>query len=597
MADPVDARPSAARTALQLIGELAAFAALLFLTRFVLRGYLALPLDEECHIGGVAVDVLAAGIRFPPLVYVQSDYDNGSLLSGLLAAGAFSVLGRNLLALKLVTHLVSAAGAVATLWLLRGCLRDLGLTSRRARWTATAALAIGIALAPEAVTVPAMCTVGIGSPADGAAIDMLLLALFAARLRRRSALRIGVFWALVGLALHLNRATLPVIPVLALAEAALARGTPRRWLAAAGGFLVGSARDLALVAAHYGAGWGQLFGKARRHSSDFPDAFLESLWNLAESRASLLAAWLLALALGVGLLLRAWPRLRAWWRDATAPAPLTLALVVGAALMQLAALMVMAQGGFDYYTIYGYPLLMVLYALLVAWTCARAVTRWGAGAWVHPAAIAVTLVLYRPLAPAPSLETVTSLWHNQAGAACSWRLAEGFRREYDAGMAPPGRGLEEHVIARCRSLSEPAQVLDCIGGISRDLQYTYDQHVQGAPPAALAPDEARAFAYYYGVRRNGDARPCADFTDPALQADCAAAVRLDCIARGGWGNYRSAAPSGTPRCAIPPPPMDGYWSALRTSFLTTTNGIGLRVLDRREDEQFPACRAVFEDCY
>ena len=132
MADPADARPSAARTALQLIGELAAFAALLFLTRFVLRGYLALPLDEECHIGGVAVDVLAAGIRFPPLVYVQSDYDNGSLLSGLLAAGAFSVLGRNLLALKLVTHLVSAAGAVATLWLLRGCLRDLGLTSRRA---------------------------------------------------------------------------------------------------------------------------------------------------------------------------------------------------------------------------------------------------------------------------------------------------------------------------------------------------------------------------------------------------------------------------------------------------------------------------------
>jgi hypothetical protein len=43
--------------------------------------------------------------------------------------------------------------------------------------------------------------------------------------------------------------------------------------------------------------------------------------------------------------------------------------------------------------------------------------------------------------------------------------------------------------------------------------------------------------------------------------------------------------------------MDGYWAALRTSFLTTTNGIGIRVLERREDEQFPACKPVFDECY
>ena len=56
MAGVADARPPAWRTAAQLLVELAAFAALLFLTRFVLRGYLALPLDEECHIGGIALD-------------------------------------------------------------------------------------------------------------------------------------------------------------------------------------------------------------------------------------------------------------------------------------------------------------------------------------------------------------------------------------------------------------------------------------------------------------------------------------------------------------------------------------------------------------
>ncbi|MFN8644254.1 MAG: hypothetical protein U0802_22320 [Candidatus Binatia bacterium] len=94
--------------------RLAGFAALFFLTRFVARGYLAPQMDQECHIGGIAVDVLTHGVRFPLLAYAPNEYDNGSFFSGLLAALSFTVLGRRLLALKLVTHLISAAGAVAT---------------------------------------------------------------------------------------------------------------------------------------------------------------------------------------------------------------------------------------------------------------------------------------------------------------------------------------------------------------------------------------------------------------------------------------------------------------------------------------------------
>src|SRR5437588_9647735 len=104
-------------------------AALLFLTRFVARSHLIPLSDQECHVGGVAVDVLAHGIRFPLCAYAPNEYDNGTLFSGLLAALSFSVLGRNVLALKLTTHLIAAAGAVAALWLLRGCLEELGLTS------------------------------------------------------------------------------------------------------------------------------------------------------------------------------------------------------------------------------------------------------------------------------------------------------------------------------------------------------------------------------------------------------------------------------------------------------------------------------------
>src|SRR5262245_24808144 len=116
--DRIPAAQVAGRCAAEFLG----FALLLFVTRFIARGSFVPLMDQECHIGGIAVDVLAHGVRFPLLVYAPNEYDNGSFFSGVLAALAFTLLGRNVLALKLVTHAITAAGAVATLWLLRGCL-------------------------------------------------------------------------------------------------------------------------------------------------------------------------------------------------------------------------------------------------------------------------------------------------------------------------------------------------------------------------------------------------------------------------------------------------------------------------------------------
>jgi len=208
------------RSVARVSAELAGLAILLFVTRFVMRSHLIPLMDQECHIGGIAVDVLAHGVRFPLLAYAPNEYDNGSFFSGLLAAASFALLGRSVLALKLVTHLISAAGAVGALWLLRGCLDELGVTSRRTRWAATAALVIGIAFAPRVVTLCSMYAVG--NHAEGSAIDVILLALFSRLVRTRSAARTVAFWALVGFALYLNKGTLLVIPVLGLAEIARA---------------------------------------------------------------------------------------------------------------------------------------------------------------------------------------------------------------------------------------------------------------------------------------------------------------------------------------------------------------------------------------
>src|SRR5262249_13267488 len=145
--------------------ELAGFAILLFVARFVARGHLIPLTDQECYIGGIAVDVSAHGVRFPLLVYAPNEYDNGSFFSGLLAAVAFGLLGRSVLALKLVPHLIAAAGAVATLSLLRRCLEEMGLTARRERYAATMTLLATLALAPTVVT--ALSTYAVGNHAEG----------------------------------------------------------------------------------------------------------------------------------------------------------------------------------------------------------------------------------------------------------------------------------------------------------------------------------------------------------------------------------------------------------------------------------------------
>jgi hypothetical protein len=596
----VGGESSSMRIAARLLAEFAGFAVVLFLTRFVARAHLIPQLDQECHIGGIAVDVLAHGVRFPLLVYAPNEYDNGSFFSGLLAAVSFTLLGRNVLALKLVTHVISAVAAVATLCLLRRCLAEVGLTSRRARWAATTALVIAIAVAPRVVTFSSMYAVG--NHAEGSAIDTLLLALFSCRVRTRSTARTAAFWALVGFALYLNKGTVLVIPVLGAAEIALAWRSLADLAAAFGGFILGSLPETLVIAQRHGMGWVTMAGKAERNSQAFPRAFFDSIIALAEYRIELLAAWALGLAAGIAWLVRSWRRGRLSTAPTLSPGvpPVTLALVVSVTWLHLAALTVMAQGGLGSYVIYGYPTLVVLYSLLVASICAQAATRWGdnASAWVAAAAIAVTLVLYRPDAETWGFGRVAALWQNRAGAACSWRFAEGFEREHLYGLAPPGQTREQHAIARCRSLTDQDQILDCIGGIARELNWRQNGRIEGEPPAGLSAVERRAYAYYYGTHRDGNMAPCSDFTSPDLAADCAAAVQLECLVFGD-AIAHLVSPQGLsrPRCTVPEPPMNGYWAAMRFDLLAKTAGTVPYFAHVSQHIDLTGCKPVLDACY
>jgi hypothetical protein len=306
---------------------------------------------------------------------------------------------------------------------------------------------------------------------------------------------------------------------------------------------------------------------------------------VADHRPELLAAWALALAIGVALA----------WRTRSR----TLAIVAGFACVHLAALCVMARDFMDLYVLYGYPTISVLLAVTVVAATERAIARAPQLAAAAVAcALALVVIVHRPATASASTDMVRRLWNDRAAAACSWRFAEGFRRELDYGGGPDAGSREAHVLARCRSLSEREQVLDCIGGMARELSWRRGEHVPGAPPAALSAAERRAYAYHYGTHRYGDDRDCADFDDPALAADCRAAVRLECLVFGdALTRLRAHRPIGRPSCDIAEPPDDAFWGAMRRDFLARPPGTGPDVPQTSSRERLEACRGIYAACF
>ncbi len=567
-----------------LLAEYLALAGLLFLTRFVARGHLALRTDQECHIGGIAVDVMAHGIRFPFAAYSPNEYDNGSFFSGLLTAVSFRVLGQSVLSLKLVTHAIATGGTLAALWLLRRCLDDLGVTRPLERWTAIAALVIAAALGPRLVTMVSMY--GVGNHAEGTAIDVVLMALFVWRLRSPSKLSAAVRWALVGLALYVNKGTVLVLPVLTFAEIFRARRSPGRLVAAGAGLMMGALPEILVIVQRHGLGWATITGKAERNSGGFPGSFLGSVAMLGEHRIELLGVW--ALAIGVALV--------SAFRSRSAP----LGILLGFLGFHMAALTVMAQGGLDAYAVYAYPTLVVLFAVTVALSIRGVASRWGgrASVWAACAAMVLTAVLYRPEVVTWDTGPASALWHEREGAACSWRFAEGFGREYRQSPSQADGTRDDHVIERCRSLSDD-QGVDCIGGVARELHWRRGGRVtSGEPPAQLDERERRAYAFHYGIHRRGEVAPCGDFTSADLQATCADAVRLDCLVFGDlYSRIATGRGFGQPRCTVAAPPMHGYWESMRRDLITRGPGVGANLNQAGGDLELAGCQAIFEQCY
>jgi hypothetical protein len=194
---------------------------------------------------------------------------------------------------------------------------------------------------------------------------------------------------------------------------------------------------------------------------------------------------------------------------------------------------------------------------------------------------------------------VSALAHNRDGAVCTWRFAEGFGREHRHRLAQAaGRTREQHVLARCRSFDEPSLVLDCVGGLGRELNWRSGGRVPGAPPATLTAPEQRAYAFEYGTHRFGDVEACRDFRAAELRADCVHAAELDCLV---FTDLFTGLATGQrlrrPSCALAEPPMSGYWSAQRQDLLKRTHGTTPNLTRVQGGTDLQACVPVLQRCY
>lgn len=593
-----------ARPAALIVGLTSCFVIVLFVARYVARGHLALCVDEEC-VGGVAVEVLAHGVRYPLAVYAENNYDNGFFVSGLITAALFSIFGRRVLAFKLEPLVVSAAAAVATLALVMWCLRELQIEDRRAKRAALAAALLGIVIAPRVATAFSMIGAGLGTHPEGAAVETIMLALFAWRLHRRSVAETAAFWIAAGVAFWINRGMIFVLPVLAAMQVVASR---RRLADAAGmlgGFAIGVAPDWIALSAGRRSGWDDLMWKVEERRRMMPRPFVEMMMFFADGRIELLGCWAVALALATVLCVRCWRSARSERAAgsggaAAANRPIIFTLLVGVTWYAAAVLLVVAQGGIDPYAMHLLGPITVLVAVVVGWFCTRAAVRWGERSGAVAAGVAMVAILfaYWPETLSWEVQPVAALWRDEVGAVCSYRFGEGFMRRQEEYW--DGRWTAEgvqHAIAGCRSLSERSQVLDCIGGVTYVWLRVRELESVGMLPPGLDDDEARAFAYYFGIRNNAE---CDAFADPPLQDACKAAARLSCLVQADKimrivsGRYL-----GRPHCDIAAPPMQAFWAARREELLARPV-VAQAGLEMFTDEKSPTdmtCRTVYRDCY
>ncbi len=530
------------RTRAAALGGLAALGTglflFLFLVRFVLFADLTFVSPEECHTGAIASELLAHGFRFPLAAYTPVPYENGIVIEGILAVPLFALLGQNVLALKLLPHLVSVGLALAGVALQRHVLDELGVVDRRSRAVAAAAFVLALALSPAAFTFKSVEAVG--DHLEATALAVLLLLLLARRIERPRTGRFVALWALAGLfafwqkgallaagaagvyellSAYRRRGRAPLRRLVGAATIFATAYLPSLWVHEARGF-----QDARLIADKLD------FGRLGAGRLDL-DAALP--WLVVDKNPALLAAAVWALA---------WYVVRA--ARARGSSPLLLCLAAYASMHALA----MCVTSSDSYYLYGFPVLVIPMTAGVARLVERALKdpRLARRTVLVPAlALLVVAAVMQPrVRPRPGRPA--ELLRDVDHAACFWRFGKAFLVT---------TGNIRTAADWCRRLGGD-RAHECLSGMA----------MEGVGPAidARSPAERRAVAFGTGRMRQHEhpgSASCADFAGDE-RVTCDAGDALECLVYADMVSAIARRPRmSRPACVPPFPPPGRYFRA------------------------------------
>lgn len=558
------------------LGRVVAVALALALARMVLRGQLLVLTNEECHTGGVALEVLRHGLRFPLGAYTPEFYENGIVIQGLLAVPFVAAFGPTLLALKLLSLCVSTAQALLGLSLVRAVARELDPEAKTSSAVAQVAWLALFALGPPMFTYKAMDA--LGDENEAVTLSLAILLGYLRALGRRDAWRAALFFG-AGLAAFWQKGTLLATAVVGLhAIARAVKGRDPR--AALGRDAIAFATGMvpAVVAAQR-TGLRDVGTVAEKFSFG-AELLQRMLGGLAQFilipplALAVLAAWV------------AWGR----WLKRLRGLDSAVTLLASYVFAHLALMpFLLGEGHVDYFQ-YGYPLWIVPVAVGVTRAGAAAARRrhvsprWGAAA-----AGALAALIAFPIVDVRLARDWARLRQPGLGA-CAWRFGRAFLHAND--------DRRDEAARWCRRL-DGRDALDCVSGLGFEAGREPDR-MRATLPFDGTSEERLAFAFGAGrmaaSRREGIAA-CAAFTDAPERDACERGFAWDCVLFTDlFVSLLTQRRMPRVACEIPDPGVGPFEQAAVEQWRRRPTGRGPDLASQRGYADW-ACRPVIDRCF
>ncbi|MFA6449429.1 MAG: hypothetical protein WCX65_08180 [bacterium] len=460
---------------------------LLFTSRFIYHPQYLKMSRDQCHTGAIATDILDHGFRLSYFDYLPERNGNGAFIAGLAAIPFFAIVGKSVFALKLIGFIIGALTMLIGLWLIRNISYDGESGAVFPYGRASLFYVFLTAFGPPMFINTSVSA--LGGPNESALAASLIIALYALRRFKKSALSNAALWAFGGFSIFWAKDSFYPLAVVALFTLAgslrFKRIDFRNTIIGAAAFAAGLSPAIAVSITRRGgsiAGFFNhfnMFGGATFGFSKTAESFANSFFSGFGYNPVFVVTALIAFGFETAWFISLFIKKKRPGRETfLSTRSLIYVLIAGFAILKFMAVSETPDS---------YQCWLALWFYLIATTVARAISwleeqsnpslRTGGSAGLF--LVVIFALNWKAVQPVHgSLELMKS---DTVRAACYWR----FGRAFVINSENP-----ELAADKCR-IFVGIHALDCISGIS-----TWDKK----EPANLDPKEAQAYAFGRGAR-------------------------------------------------------------------------------------------------